>query len=495
MRRWMTALLVLCLLAGCLTFSASAAEEKTSRWQSVEEFEQHALAYWARPVHGSLQPVTGGGAFGGERGGGRLHAAIDLLRPLSMGTGEGTPIYAMASGTVINYLPYYYGATDAVAIQHADGSIARYCEISTPLRVGDTVEQGQQIGEMIFGPGNLCMLHLELFLGTSASEGSIGAASKSPDGSSGEYYKYVSNANGSYSRRSDLLDPTFLLSLSREIEPHAHDWGKTGLCGLCGCYKDPIDANAPVRTGAYLVKGRTALRAYPYAVCPADKTLAAGKSVTVTGAVVNALGETWYRCLYSGKTVYIEPAGLEKTGGLLEMPFTDVPSSEYYYDPILWAVSEGIASGVTDTEFAPEENCPRAQVVTFLWHAAGSPEPVSTDNPFDDVSPDSDYLKAVLWALETGVTSGTSETTFEPDAEVTRGQAVTFLWRAKNWPEPVERNNPFGDVTSDDYYYTPVLWAVENSVTSGTSETTFSPDEPCTRGQIVTFLYRCVCGT
>lgn len=491
MRRWMTIALVLCLLAGSLTFSASAVYEKTSQWQSVEEFEQYALAYWVEPVHGDLQKVTGGGAFGGERGGGRLHAAIDLLRPLIMGTGEGTPIYAMAGGTVINYLANYYGATAAVAIQHTDGSILRYCEISTPLRVGDTVTQGQQIGEMIFGPGGLCMLHLELFLGTSASEGSIGAASKNPDGSSGEYYKYVS---GSYSRRSDLLDPTFLLNLSREIDPHEHDWDETGLCSVCSCYKEPTDANAPVQTGAYLVNGEAMLRAYPYAVCPADDMYAAGESVTVTGAVVNALGETWYRCQYDGETAYIEENQLEKTDDPPQMPFTDVSSGAYYYDAVLWAVSEGIASGMTDTEFFPEENCSRAQVVTFLWNAAGSPEPWGTANPFEDVSSDSDCYKAVLWALENSVTKGTSENTFEPDAEVTRAQLVTFLWNASNKPEPLRKDVPFNDIDCEGYYCKALLWALENRLTNGTSENTFSPDDPCTRGQVVTLLYRCAGG-
>jgi len=126
--------------------------------------------------------------------------------------------------------------------------------------------------------------------------------------------------------------------------------------------------------------------------------------------------------------------------------------------------------------------------VTFLWRAADSPEPTSETNPFNDVQPDKYYHKAVLWAAKTGVTSGTSDTTFSPNAGCTRAQVVTFLWRFAGSPEPTTTDNPFIDVQSGKYYYKAVLWAAATNVTAGTSDTTFSPNATCTRAQVVTFL-------
>ena len=129
-------------------------------------------------------------------------------------------------------------------------------------------------------------------------------------------------------------------------------------------------------------------------------------------------------------------------------------------------------------------------MVTFLWRAAGKPEPAGKDNPFTDVKAGAYYYDAVLWAVEKGITTGTSATTFRPDATCTRGQIVTFLWRSNDQPEPTKTDNPFTDVKADQYYYKAVLWAVEKGITKGTGDTRFSPDSTCTRGQIVTFLYR-----
>lgn len=170
-------------------------------------------------------------------------------------------------------------------------------------------------------------------------------------------------------------------------------------------------------------------------------------------------------------------------------PFTDVSEEDYYYDAVLWAVEKGITSGRTETTFAPTETCTRAQVMTFLWAAAGRPEPTSTENPFTDVSESAYYYKAVLWAVEKGITSGTTATTFSPNAFCTRNQVVTFLWINAGRPEAT-MENPFQDVEVGKYYYTPVLWAYENGITSGTSATTFGTHNPCTRGQVMTFLYR-----
>ena len=172
-----------------------------------------------------------------------------------------------------------------------------------------------------------------------------------------------------------------------------------------------------------------------------------------------------------------------------ENPFVDVKKDDYYYDAVIWAVGKGIAKGVTDTTFQPNASCTRAEMVTFLYRAAGSPEPTNKVNPFTDVAEDSYYYKAVLWAVEKGIAKGTSETTFSPNDTCTRGQTVAFLYRYANSPA-VSRSNSFADVSETAYYYNATLWAVSGKVTEGTSATTFSPNDLCTRGQIVTFLYR-----
>ena len=173
-------------------------------------------------------------------------------------------------------------------------------------------------------------------------------------------------------------------------------------------------------------------------------------------------------------------------------PFQDVQDSQYYNDPVLWAVGHEpqITAGTDASHFSPNETCTRGQIVTFLWRSAGCPEPESSTNPFKDVKASDYYYKAVLWAVEEGVTVGTGPDTFSPGQGCTRGQVVTFLWRAKGEPEPKTTTNPFKDVSPSAYYYKAVLWAVENGVTAGTDPGKFSPDATCQRGQIVTFLFR-----
>ena len=190
--------------------------------------------------------------------------------------------------------------------------------------------------------------------------------------------------------------------------------------------------------------------------------------------------------LTANTTVY---AKWTQDGGTAQNPFADVKEGAYYYDAVLWAVEQKITSGTSATTFSPDASCTRAQMVTFLWRAAGSPKVENGKNPFTDVQADAYYYDAVLWAVEKGVTSGTSATTFSPDATVTRGQTVTFLYRNAGSPE-VSGTMPFTDVEADAYYAKAVQWAVQQKITTGTSETTFSPMSDCTRGQIVTFLYR-----
>ncbi len=196
-----------------------------------------------------------------------------------------------------------------------------------------------------------------------------------------------------------------------------------------------------------------------------------------------------------GKYTFTMPAGRVTVKGTFrsihtggDFSFTDVDSQDYYYDAVAWALENGVTTGVTDTIFAPGNPCTRAQTVTFLWRAAGKPQASNQTNPFTDVKKSDYYYEAVLWAVEKGITQGTTATTFSPNATCTRAQVVTFLWRYSG--EHTGKDIHFADVSEDAYYYRAVAWAVESGITQGTTATTFSPDAICTRGQIVTFLYR-----
>ena len=171
-------------------------------------------------------------------------------------------------------------------------------------------------------------------------------------------------------------------------------------------------------------------------------------------------------------------------------PFTDVGPREFYYEPVLWAVENGITTGATPTTFNPLGQCQRAQVVTFLWRATGEPEPATTVNPFEDVKEGKFYYKAVLWAVENGITNGLDATHFGPYAYCNRAQVVTFLWRSVGHPGTDSTHTSFTDVKDGEFYYEAVLWAVENSITNGMSDTEFGVNAICNRAQIVTFLYR-----
>ena len=178
-------------------------------------------------------------------------------------------------------------------------------------------------------------------------------------------------------------------------------------------------------------------------------------------------------------------------GELTPTAFRDVDPQSYYYNPVLWALSRSpaVTNGTGADTFSPDANCTRAQMVTFLWRAEGCPEPDEIEHSFTDLDESAYYYKAVLWAVEYEITKGTSETTFSPDATVSRAQTVTFLWRTRGEPF-VLAGVPFDDVESDAYYSRAVIWAVQNQITNGVSERLFAPERPCTRAQIVTFLYR-----
>ena len=178
--------------------------------------------------------------------------------------------------------------------------------------------------------------------------------------------------------------------------------------------------------------------------------------------------------------------------GYVPFPYKDVPRDSYYYDAVDWADLMGITKGTAPDMFNPNGSCTRAQTVTFLWRAAGCPEPVGTDNPFTDVDEDAYYYKAVMWAAENGITLGTGDGRFDPDGTVTRCQSVTFLYRALGGGAAA--GDAFTDVDPEAYYDEAVLWAAENGITLGTGGGKFSPEDDCLRAQIVTFLYRAYCG-
>ena len=169
--------------------------------------------------------------------------------------------------------------------------------------------------------------------------------------------------------------------------------------------------------------------------------------------------------------------------------FADVPADAYYAKAVECAVKKGITNGKANGLFGSNDSCTRAQIVTFLWRASGSPEPKTASNPFTDVAANAYYCKAVLWAVENGITTGTSATTFSPDSPCTRAQGVTFLWRA-NGSKAASAAASFTDVASDAYYAPAVAWAAEQNVTSGVGNGLFSSDTTCTRAQIVSMLYR-----
>ena len=169
--------------------------------------------------------------------------------------------------------------------------------------------------------------------------------------------------------------------------------------------------------------------------------------------------------------------------------FADVKPKHYYYNAMLWALERGITSGTSRVTFSPNDTCTRGQVMTFLYAAKGKPEADWSNNPFVDVKKSKYYYKPVLWAYQNGITNGVDDTHFQPNGGCTRAQVVTFLWALSGKPNPAEGSNPFEDVKKSSWYYKAVLWAYQNGITSGVDATHFGPNQTCTRGQVVTFLY------
>ena len=287
-------------------------------------------------------------------------------------------------------------------------------------------------------------------------------------------------------------------------------------CTVCGAKRNenteiPLDLNKTSGSGStstyervYDIKVNSTKNG---SVTASRKTACKGDSITLTAVpdkgyaldtiqVVDRKNNQIKLTEKDGKYTFTMPesdvtvsAAFKAAAPASENPFTDVPSGAYYEDAVIWAVKKDITSGTTATTFSPDGSCTRAQAVTFLWRAAGSPEPKSAAMPFADVPAGSYFEKAVLWAVENGITKGTSDTTFTPDASCTRAQIVTFLWRA-NGSHAVSGNSAFSDVAADAYYAAAVAWAEKNGVTGGIGGGLFGSDNTCTRAQIVTFLHR-----
>ena len=222
--------------------------------------------------------------------------------------------------------------------------------------------------------------------------------------------------------------------------------------------------------------------------------------VSVNGSTVTAHGSgTAVLSMYYGDyQAGAQDISIRVTGGTPAAPyqpkaFTDVKPGTWYADAVQWAVENSITSGTSATTFSPDNPCTRSQAVTFLWRAAGSPQAAKDNWPFWDTHPSQYYYKAVLWAAENNITSGTGDKEFSPDLPCTRAQIVTFLWRTAGSPQATG-TNPFADVKLRDYYYNAVQWAAKNDITNGVSAASFAPDLTCTRAQIVTFLYRYMTG-
>ena len=214
------------------------------------------------------------------------------------------------------------------------------------------------------------------------------------------------------------------------------------------------------------------------------------EGTVIKEATYDAPGTVMYQCIYCGEKSYVVLPQLERpepTPAPVVNPFTDVRESDWFYRPVMWAVQSGVTGGKTATTFAPYEGCTRAQVVTFLWAANGKPAPKTMENPFTDIQATDWYYNAVLWAVEQGITTGISADKFGPDRICTRAQIATFLWAAQG-KHAVNASSEFVDVADTDWYATPIIWAKENDVTGGIGNGKFGPNDTCTRAQVVTFL-------
>ena len=291
-------------------------------------------------------------------------------------------------------------------------------------------------------------------------------------------------------------DRFFLTWTENDVQKYCFLNGKGKLDGSIQTFDGQLSDCAPILANGKIVWYVTDWSEpvfYQIDICAHSYTAAITKPSCTAG------GSTTYTCSLCGHsyTTTVPALGHDWQGyecgrcGLTRMtPFDDVVPGSFYEPPVAWALEKGITNGISATEFGANTSCNRAQVVTFLWRAAGSPAPAAAEHPFADVQRGSFYEKAVLWALEKGVTNGLDATHFAPNAECNRAQVVTFLHRAMGKPGYTADAHPFTDVAAGAFYYDAMLWAVEKGITNGVSATAFGPDTVCNRAQVVTFLYR-----
>ncbi len=293
--------------------------------------------------------------------------------------------------------------------------------------------------------------------------------------------------DGWYTEESGGTKITTDTEFPADTTVYAH-WTYTGGGGSSGYSYYTIKATAGAG-GSISPSGNVSVREgrdQTFTITP-DKGYAVA-NVKIDGKSIGAVKSYTFENV--SRTHTIEVIFMKANGNPQTGVFVDVATGSYYEDAVDWAVENGITKGTDDTHFSPDGICTRAQAVTFLWRTAGSPASKTSTMPFTDVPVGSYYYDAVLWAVENGITKGTSDTTFSPNMTCSRAQIVTFLWRSEKSPA-AGTANPFADVKSTAYYADAVLWAVKENITKGTTSTTFSPNADCTRAQIVTFLWRC----
>lgn len=297
--------------------------------------------------------------------------------------------------------------------------------------------------------------------------------------------------NGWYTEKNGGTKITMATVFDKDTIVYAH-WTYTGFTGSGGGVTTYPITVLNAKNGTVAASHKTAPKGATITL-----TVAPDKDFVMDGlAVVDGAGAAIKLTdMGNGKYTFIMPASKVTVEGSFKEefpdfpnPFSDIAPSDFCCDAVMWAVAKDITNGIGNYTFAPNQPCTRAQIVTFLWRAAGSPAPKSASN-FTDVPADAYYAKAVAWAVENGITGGTGDGKFSPDATCTRAQAVTFLYRASGSPA-VSGNAAFTDVAADAYYAAAVTWAEKNGITGGIGGGLFGSDQSCTRGQIVTFLYR-----
>lgn len=299
--------------------------------------------------------------------------------------------------------------------------------------------------------------------------GMIGGGSSEPDPGPGDDEK-PGPSHSSDDDDDDDHDPSYSVSVSRPSDG-SYAGGKVTVTPTSASKGDRVTLTVKPNSG--------------YELESLVVTDSKGKELELT-----KVNDNRYTFTMPAGKVEVTPVFV-KSGQASAVPqagFSDVPAGAFFADAVAWAVARGVTNGTTATTFSPYASCTRAQMVTFLWRAAGSPAPKGTAKGFTDISAGAYYYNAVLWAVEQGITSGTTAETFSPDATCTRAQTVTFLYRSAG--SPAAESAGFSDVDGGAYYANAVAWAVAQGVTNGTTAATFSPNSNCTRGQIVTFLYR-----